>query len=377
MSVEKKLKQSNRPRLMVDLPALQQNFVTLQKRAKARNPKAQITCTVKANAYGLGLARIAPALREAGAEAFFVAYSFEARKLRKILGGGPKIYVFNGPTPGQENLFREEGLIPVLSTLAQLRLWADAGPGFAPCALHIDTAMNRLGLGAAELNALMQDKSLLQRLDVKLILSHLACGSDPQAALNHQQCALFEQALRLLRDQFPDSHISMSASAGLFLDLNFSDNFVEDIVRPGIALYGGGPQDRPESALAVVASLQAPVLQLRKIAAGQSVGYGASYIAEAPRKIATLAIGYGDGFARCHGGRGMVYLGGQLCPIIGRVSMDLITIDVSDLPAPPVIGDFAEIFGTHIAIEDAAKRVDTISYELLVTLGERVVRVYG
>ena len=377
MSVENKLKQNNRPRLIVDLPALQQNFRVLQKRAEARNPKAKIACTVKANAYGLGVARIVPALRDAGAEAFFVAYSFEARKLRKILGDGPEIYVFNGPTPGQENLFREEGLIPVLNTPEQLHLWADAGAGFAPCALHIDTAMNRLGLGAAELSALVQDKSLLQRLDVKLMLSHLACGSDPKAKLNHQQCALFEQALLLLRDQFPDSHISMSASAGLFLNLDFNDGFVEDISRPGIALYGGGPQDKPENDLAIVASLQAPVLQLREITAGQSVGYGAGYVAKTPRKIATLALGYGDGFARSHGGRGMVYLGGQLCPIIGRVSMDLITIDVSDLPALPAIGDFAEIFGRHIAIEDAAKRADTICYELLVTLGERVVRVYG
>ncbi len=377
MSLEKKLKQNNRPRLMVDLPALQQNFVTLQKRAKARNAKAQIACTVKANAYGLGLPRIAPALRDAGAETFFVAYSFEARHLRKILGDGPEIYVFNGPTPGQENLFRDERLIPVLNTPAQIRQWADAGSGFAPCALHIDTAMNRLGLGIGELNALVKDRDLLARLDAKLILSHLACGSEPKAGLNHQQCALFEQALLLLRDQFPDSHISLSASAGLFLDLNFSDNFVEDLMRPGIALYGGGPQDRPEKDLAVVAHLQAPVLQIRDIAAGQSVGYGADYVAKAARKIATLALGYGDGFARSHEPRGMVYLGGQLCPIIGRVSMDLITVDISDLPAPPVIGDFAEIFGTHIAIEDAAKRAGTISYELLVTLGERVVRVYG
>ena len=362
----KTLAQTLRPRLLVKCSALQQNFRTLQQKAGSAN----IACTVKADAYGLGLEAVAKSLRTAGAGHFFVAYDFEAVALRHIIGAGPSIYVFNGPCPQTISSFTRYQLIPVLNSLDQINLWQTASTG--PCVIHVDTGMNRLGLDPADFAALLDAPPA--NLDVRYVLSHFACASDHDAPQNAEQVKNFNILFKKAQTIWPQSGASLSASAGLFLPL-FAPG-TEQLVRPGLALYGGGPQDAPEPSLQTVACLQAPIVQMRTIKAGQSVGYGARFTAEKPTRLATLALGYGDGFSRAHSDKAYVHIKNHLCPLVGRVSMDMVVADISALEETPSIGDYGELFGTHIPIEQAAERIGTIAYELIVNLGPRVTRVY-
>lgn len=357
-----------RPRLIIDLPALARNYQT----AQARRPKAETGAVVKANAYGLGIAAVAPALAEAGCRSFFTAYGFEGVTLRKSLAAFPdcQIYILNGPDPDTINTFHKHTLTPTLNTLEQIALWREQGRG--PAILHIDTAMNRLGLSTEEARSLLADPTLTEGLEISHLISHYANSANPTSPANEIQWAAFTKAATQLRTLFPRAAQSLSASGGLFLP--FITN--EHLTRPGIALYGIGPQDIPEPSLKNVATLKAPVLQIRHLHAGQPVGYSGLWRAPAPTTIATLGIGYGDGYPRHLSNCGHVWLGGARCPVVGNVSMDLTCVDISACQTQPEVGTLAECFGPHVSVEKIAALAGTIAYELLVNLGPRVHRFY-
>ncbi|MEE9328921.1 MAG: alanine racemase [Parvularculaceae bacterium] len=356
-----------RPQLHVDLAALKRNYTSL---ATIR-PEATTASVVKADAYGLGVARIAPALYEAGCRIFYVAYGFEGAALREMVGAAAEIIVLSGPFENDLEQFTQADLTPVLNTPAQVTLWA--GQARARCQLHIDTGMNRLGMSPQEALALLDQPGLTQSLNVTALISHFACAATPGKAMNKKQIDQFTDICIALGAIWPDAKTSLSASAGLFLEMAAD----ETLVRPGISLYGSSPQEHPQEILATVATLSAPVLQLRALKKGEAVGYGSTYKPTAPTRIATLGIGYGDGLPRALGNKGQVILHRTPCPIVGTVSMDMISVDVSDVRADISIGDRVEIFGASNAIEEVARTAGTISYDLLAKLTPRVLRVYG
>lgn len=313
---------------------------------------------VKADAYGLGAGPVARALQAAGARSFFVALAEEGAALRAALGPGPRIFILGGLMTGDEPLFREHALIPCLDSPAQVARALQAGD--IACAVQVDSGMNRLGLEPAELEALAPD---LARLKPCLVMSHLACADEPQHPMNFRQ----REAFLGLAARLPGVPRSLAATGGVVL----GPDFHFDLVRPGIGLYGGAPFGgaRP------VVRLDLPVIQVREVAAGESVGYGAAWTAARPSRIATLSAGYADGLIRAIGrAQGVqVFAGDQACPLVGRVSMDLVTVDVTDLAeVPPML----EILGARQGVDDLAARAGTIGYEILTSLGPRYERVY-
>lgn len=303
---------------------------------------------VKADGYGLGADLIAPALAAAGARTFFVATLGEGLSLRGRLGDGPAIYVFNGPGPDESAAYAQAELIPVLNSPTQIALW-DAN---APHALHVDTGMNRLGLKPHELSAAASLKPVM-------VMSHLACSSEPAHAKNAAQRARFVE----IAARFPEAKKSLAASGGVLLGRDYTF----DLTRPGIGLYGGAALDEANPPLSVVATLEAPILQAFDLPAGESVGYGATFTASLPIRAATVALGYADGWLRSLSGKGYGHIGGAVCPLLGRVSMDLMTIDISAAPDARE-GDLVEFLGPNAKLDDVAARAGTISYEVLTSL---------
>ena len=348
--------------LTIDLVALRRNYQTLRQRA----PGAECAAVVKADAYGLGAAWIAPALRRAGCRTFFVAHVDEGIALRGALAQGPVIAVLHGPPPGTEALFVEHDLVPVLNSLEQIAGWRAVG---RIAYLHVDTGMSRFGLAASEVTALADDPALLRGVPVGLVMSHLACADTPAHAANPAQLALFER----LRARLPPAPASLAASSGIFL----GGAYHFDMVRPGAALYGIAPDDSGTNPMAPVMRLQGCVAQVRSIPAGATVGYGATYRSAGERRIATVAAGYADGFARAFSNRGAVWLRGTRLPIVGRVSMDSITVDVTDYPGPPIApGALVDLIGPDNPLDAVAAVAGTIGYELLTSLGRRYERSY-
>jgi alanine racemase len=349
-------------RLTVDLGALASNLAFLREAAGA----AEVAPVVKADAYGLGLAPIARRLVAEGARTFFVARLTEGEALRASVGAGPTIYVFDGCPEGAAARLVKAALVPVLNSLPQVDAYAaNAGRG-APAALHIDTGMNRLGLRPEEVRALVEAPGRLRGLNVDLVLSHLACAGDPTHPLNARQKARFEE----VRALFPDARASLANSGGVFVA-----GAGYDLVRPGIALYGGGPQERPHPRVRAVATLEAEILQVRNVPPGESVGYGAAFTAERPMRVAILGAGYADGVRRASRPRGHVWFEGAPRAILGRVSMDLMAVDVTGCPdAQP--GAWAEILGPNLLLDEAAAAADAIPYELLTGISPRVERIY-
>lgn len=350
--------------LHIDLGAIAANWRALAKRAA---PGA-VAGVVKANAYGLGAARIAPAVQAAGCRHFFVAHLAEGMALRVALGAGPMIAVLNGFAPGADE---DAGLVPVLNSLGDVLAHAAAGrsAGRAQAALlHLDTGMARLGLDAGEQARLAADHSLLAGLDLLYVMSHLACADESDHPLNAKQAARFAQASAVL----PKLKRSFANSSGLFL----GSDYASDLARPGCALYGINPTPGAPNPMQQVIRLEAPILQIRDIPAGASVGYGASFVATRPSRIATIAVGYADGYLRCLSGQGVAAYHDMILPMVGRVSMDLITLDVTDAPgiAP---GDSVQLIGGAApSPDDLAARAGTIGYEILTSLGDRYRRDY-
>ena len=355
-------------RLAVDLDALAANFATL----RAEAPAAEVAPVVKAEAYGLGAGPVALRLWAEGARRFFVARVGEGERLRQILGPdrSAEIYVLDGAPHGSLQRIADAGLIPVLNTLTQIEETSafSGHDGRLPVALHIDTGLNRLGLRVEEAEALAQSPDRLEGLELGLVMSHLACGPNPNHPMNRRQLAAFQDAAAL----FPDARRSLANSAGIFLggDYHF------DLVRPGITLYGGGPRERRDPRIAAVATLEAPILQVRTVPPGESVGYDANFTASVPTRVAIVPLGHADGVMRSLAGRGYAWFDGRRRPYLGSVSMDLVAIDVTGCEgARP--GAVVELLGPNALVDDLAEAAGTISYEILVRLSSRAKRVYG
>ena len=356
--------------LTVDLGAIAENY----RRIAAHVGKATVAAVVKANAYGLGMAEVAPVLWAAGARHFYVATIDEALSLRALL---PKAYIFllNGIFHYPKFEYEHYALIPVLNSIDEIEIWRSraAARGRAlPAHIQIDTGMNRLGLPAAELQWLQAEPARLNGLRVDAWLSHLAVADEPGHPLTFLQRDRFRAALATL----PPAPASLANSAGIWHDpsLHF------DAVRPGAALYGLRPLPDAPNPMRQVVRLTAQVLQIRSVDRGETVGYGASYTLPKTTKIATVSAGYADGFIRFSGQSPdlvrHVRIGNSLAPVIGRVSMDLITVDVGDVPGPIEPGTMVELIGADHDADDAAREAGTIGYEILTALGQRYRRTY-
>lgn len=351
--------------LRIDLGAIVENWRLLA----ARAAPGAVAGVVKANAYGLGADKVAPALQAAGCRHFFVAHLAEGVALRTALGPGPMIAVLNGFAPGADG---DAALVPVLNSLGDVRTHAAAGraAGQARRALlHLDTGMARLGLDAGEQARLADDHALLAGLDLLYVMTHLACADEPDHPLNAEQAARFASACASL----PKLKRSFANSSGLFL----GSDYASDLARPGCALYGINPSPGAANPMRPVIRLEAPVLQIRDIPAGASVGYGASHTAARASRIATIAVGYADGYLRSLSGQGVAAYRDMILPMVGRVSMDLITLDVTEAPSLNPGDTVTLMGGAAPSPDDLAARAGTIGYEILTSLGARYRRVYG
>ena len=336
-----------RASLTVDLAALVANWRALASMA----PGAATAATLKADAYGAGVAPAARVLAAAGCREFFVALAEEGAALRAALGPGPEIGVYSGHMAGDAGLIRDAALVPMLNDTAQFARHRAALPGH-PFGIQLDSGMNRLGMEPADWAALAPEALAA---GPALVMSHLACSDEPDHPMNAAQLAVFRRmsdGMGLRR--------SLSATGGVLLgpDYHF------DLVRPGIGLHGAAPftEGRPSVRLSL------PVVQTRSLTPGETVGYANSWTAPAPARIATVAAGYADGLLRALSNRGRLWAGDIPCPIVGRVSMDLITVDVTALPEVP---ETLEAIGPHQSVDDLAEAAGTIGYEILTSLGAR------
>jgi alanine racemase len=364
--------------LAIDLDAIAANWRALDALSA---PEVETAAVVKADAYGCGAAQVGPALARAGARTFFVALPDEGATLRQTLGPGPTIYILGGYAPApppsatqspppvggkvreggriepDHHLYSTHTLRPILNSAAQAAAWFGDHPR-APCAIQLDTGMNRLGMEADELASLSPLAPTVQ-----LFMSHLACADKPGHKQNPAQLAEFTRLTAAL----PGIPRSLAATAGTLLgpDYHF------DMTRPGIGLYGGWPftTARP------VVSLHLPIIQIREVAPGETVGYGATWSTRRRSRIATLSGGYADGLIRALGGGAAGYLDGQPLPFAGRVSMDLITLDVTGCSAATP-GAMIELLGPNQSVDDLAAAAGTIGHEILTSLGSRYRRRY-
>ena len=356
---------ASRPVLTVDLDAIGANWQALQ----ARSGTAEAAAVVKADAYGLGVGPVARALHAAGARTFFVAHAAEGAELREVLGAGVPIHVFNGFMPADVEAFRGADLIPVLASPFQVRALREALPALGRSApprvgLHIESGINRLGFTPSEIDALRAEPPT--EFDISLVMSHLASADEPGNSMNARQRGAFTGRAQLLHGLAPDARLSLGATGGALLgpDYHF------DLTRPGVGLYVG----EPFLEASTVVHLHAPLLQVREIGVGDSVGYGSTWTAKRPSRIGVLGLGYADGFFRLSKGL-QLFLDGRPVPLVGRVSMDMITVDLTDAPEPAP-GAMVEVLGPHQSVDDLAKGIGTTGYEVLTSLGPRYARRY-
>jgi len=356
--------------LTINLDAVAGNW----RRLRARLPAGCICGgVVKADGYGLGAEPVARALVAVGCRDFFVAQLDEGRDLAPTLPDDARLFVLSGPTPGTEAAFSNAGLIPVLNSVQQVTAWADhiRARGPSPAAVHVDTGMTRTGLDLSELEALGSDPaSALTAIAPELLISHLACADDPGHPQNTDQIAAFAAA----RAALPGVPGSLANSSGHFLGADA----LHDLTRPGIALYGGNPTPGRPNPMAPAVRLQGRILQVRRVDAPAAVGYGATHRASAGTRIATVGIGYADGLPRAASNRIVGYVGETPVPLIGRVSMDLITFDVTAAGDHPDIcpGGLIDLIGPFNPLDELATRCGTIGYEILTGLRGRYARRY-
>lgn len=349
----------------VRLASLAGNYAMLRDTADGTN----VGAVVKADAYGLGAVRIAKRLMQEGCREFFVATLEEGVALRAAVAAedSVQIYVFEGLRTGTEKLFCEHTLIPVLNTYSQIENWLDVN---APCAVHVDTGMSRLGISIEEFATVFAKPSMAKRLGLQLLMTHLACADEPE----HPQNALQVERFSAVQNLVGKVRVSIANSAGVFLDQRFRG----DLIRAGIALYGGNPFAARRNPMQVVATLFARVLQIRELIHAAPVGYGATYEAPARSRIATVGVGYADGYPRMLGNAAQAAYNGTRVPVVGRVSMDLTCLEVSAPGAGDIsVGDYVEMFGDHVPVDEIAGLCGTISYEILTGLNARLPRVYS
>lgn len=338
--------------LSIDLGAIARNWETL----RDLHAPGDVAAVVKADAYGLGVARVAPVLAAAGCRHFFVATPREGRVLRELLGAGPMVAVLDG-IPGTP----PPGVTPVLNSLDDVRRHR------GEAILHLDTGMNRLGLSPAEVTALAAEPALLDGITLRYVMTHLAAAEDPAHPLNARQRDAFAAACAML----PRARRSLANSSGIFL----GEGFRSELARPGAALYGLNPTPGQDNPMEQVVGLRLPILQLREVPPGATVGYGAAWLATRPSRIATVAGGYADGIPRAWEAGGWGVLHGSEVRLAGRVSMDLMCFDVTDAP-PAQPGDMVEVMGLGQDPDDMAAAAGTIGYEVLTRLGRRFRREY-
>ena len=341
-------------KLTIDLDAIAANWRALDAMSL---PHVETAAVVKADAYGLGVSKVAPALAKAGARSFFVAVAEEGAAVRQALGPDVPIYVFGGYMEGDAALCDGADLIPLLNSPDQVSRFLAELPGRVS-GLQIDSGMNRLGLEPADLPQVMLS---LPRLAPKLVMSHLAAADTPLSPINTTQLAAFTT----MSAAFTGVPLSLAATGGTVMGAAY--HFA--MTRPGVGLYGGMPF--AEAKPVVILSL--PVIQVRNVLPGEIVGYGGAWSAKRLSKIATVSAGYADGILRAAGAGVRVFAGETPCPVVGRVSMDLITVDVTDLPAVP---DALDILSPYQTVDDLAAAAGTIGYEILTSLGTRYQRHY-
>jgi alanine racemase len=349
------------PKLTIELTAVAANWRALRELTQG----AECGAVVKADAYGCGMQQVAPALSKAGCKTYFVATIAEGIALRTLL---PEvvIYVFNGLPPGAAAEFQKHKLRPVLNSPIEVQEWLAAFGKPPPYALHFDTGINRLGIKQAELSEVPLCKP-------DLILSHFINSVTFESPLIQNQVHAFEA----IRACYPQAKACLANSSGIFQ----KQKAFYDMVRPGYALYGGNPVPNQKNPMQNVVTLQAPVLQVKNAQAGETVGYHATWTAKRQSRIITLPVGYADGYLRSGSAANnengaQVAWDGALYPVVGRISMDLITADVTDAKNPPQRGDMVELIGPHLPVEAVAARLKTIGYEVLTSLGRRYERTY-
>ncbi|HWY61308.1 MAG TPA: alanine racemase [Rhizomicrobium sp.] len=330
-----------------------------------------VAAVVKADGYGLGAGMVAPALQAAGCDTFFVARLQEGMALRPLMPNA-RIFVLDGAPPDAAPALISHNLTPVLNSLGEIAGWAAAAKAARralDAAIHIDTGMNRLGLPAGELAILAGEwKTRLAGLNLVLLMSHLACSDEADNKMNPAQLVRFRASLAML----PPAPASLAASGGVLL----GRDYLFDLARVGLALYGGNPRPAKTPPVRAVAFLSARVLQTRRIDKGESVGYAATFRAKRPTMLATVALGYADGIMRAAANRGWAAIEGVRVPYVGRVSMDLLTLDVTDMAQAPQAGDAAELLGDTISLAEAAENSGTNEYEILTGLSPRIPRRY-
>jgi alanine racemase len=355
-------------RLSVDLSALTQNHAEVVRRAAP----AGVAPVVKADAYGLGVEPIAQKLAVKGADSFFVARMEEGVALRPIVPNA-RIFVFDGLLRGAAQTYVAHNLIPVLNSveeIAEYSAHARENRSLLDAAIQIDTGINRLGLSHEDVSALSAaPSSTLNGLNLALIMSHLACADEPVHKLNRTQLERFRASLAAL----PPAPASLAATAGIELGADF----LFDMVRPGLGLYGGNPNPNNSNPYACVATLSAKVIQIREIEIGETVGYGASFTATKPSRLAIIALGYADGLIRAMGPHGQAAIDGIRVPYAGRISMDLTVLDVTEIAADKCArGTEVELLGRAISLEEFALAAGTNSHEVLTSLSKRVSHEY-
>ena len=348
---------SRKPRLILSRQALASNY----QRLSSFSGQSECAASIKANAYGVGIDFVAPVLWEAGCRTFFVAYFEEALALKSVIPEAI-IYVFHGFKASEFAAASASKIRPVLNTLEDVHL-----PGVAALrpAVHVDTGMRRLGVPQYHHDQLLE---VVSQCQPSLLMSHLASADEPLRPDSEQQRLLFDSVRSNLGSLCPPS--SLANTAGVLLGAPYH----YDLVRPGIGLYGGSPDPSDPKGFEAVVTWQAQVVELQQVRQGETVGYGGSYVAPRDHRLATIGLGYADGYLRALSGRGEVFVEGQSCPIVGRVSMDLITVDVSSL-ASVNKGMWVEIMGPQISVDTVATKANTIGYECLTRLGARMERV--
>ena len=339
-------------RLRIDLQALTANYRTFREAAAGT-----VGAVVKADAYGLGAEAVSRALAAAGCGHFFVARASEGVALRRVLAG-PEIHVLEGVFPETVDALLEHRLSPVLNSPEQLAIWGATHP--SAVTVHVDTGMNRLGFPFDVSDEAFTD------FNVVLLLTHLACADEPEHPMNAVQLNRIER----LRERFPGVALSIGNSAGVLCGADFQG----DLARPGIGLYGGNPWMERPNPMRAVAALEAQVVQVREVEPGETIGYGASHRAAQRMTVAVVGIGYADGLPRLLSDRGEVFANGRRCPMLGRVSMDLTAIDATG--AGLQAGDWVEVFGPNLPVDEVAAQANTIAYEILTGISKRVERRY-
>ncbi len=339
--------------LRIDLNAIAENWITLKTLAR---PQATTSAVVKADGYGLGIARVAQTLHQTGVTKFFVATAEEGSVLRQHVAGNFSIYILSGYMKGDRDHLKDNELIPVILSKEQFERFVQDFDSW-PFGLQLDTGMNRLGMEEEHFSDL---KEPICRRRPHFIMSHLACAEETDSDMNSLQLANFVR----LTAGIP-CPLSLVATAGMFL----GPDYQFDLCRPGIGLYGGFPF----TGVKPVVNVLIPLIQIQDVAPQEGVGYDMSWIATEPTRVATIAAGYADGLLRSLSSNSFVYANGAPCPVIGRVSMDLITVDISSVKEIP---DHFEILGADQTVAELARHASTIPHEILTSLGQRYHRVY-